>query len=203
MKINVSVTGKNLEAAFAGESMAHMKYRYFAKLAREMGDEETARAFEETMNQEIAHALGHLDRSAIHAGRREDAASVRLLSVRALESEHRRVPRGAEGRGPARRSASYDRAGTDGRERARVDAPSRRVGARSHENAPSVFSHRFARPSGHTRAEAAQGVVHCRARAPWFHAACAHIETSLTSMLRLDARPPPRARSRSRDGARA
>jgi rubrerythrin len=61
MKINVTVTGKNLEAAFAGESMAHMKYRYFAKLAREMGDEETARAFEETMNQEIAHALGHLD----------------------------------------------------------------------------------------------------------------------------------------------
>lgn len=61
MKINVTVTGKNLEAAFAGESMAHMKYRYFAKLAREMGDEETAKAFEETMNQEIQHALGHLD----------------------------------------------------------------------------------------------------------------------------------------------
>lgn len=61
MKINVTVTGKNLEAAFAGESMAHMKYRYFARLAREMGDEETAKAFEETMNQEIAHALGHLD----------------------------------------------------------------------------------------------------------------------------------------------
>ena len=27
----------NLEAAFAGESMAHIKYRYFAKLAREAG----------------------------------------------------------------------------------------------------------------------------------------------------------------------
>ena len=38
----------NLEAAFAGESMAHIKYRYFAKLAREMGDELTARTFEET-----------------------------------------------------------------------------------------------------------------------------------------------------------
>ena len=61
MKINVTVTGKNLEAAFAGESMAHMKYRYFAKLAREMGDEDTARAFEETASQEIQHALGHLD----------------------------------------------------------------------------------------------------------------------------------------------
>ena len=51
----------NLEAAFAGESMAHIKYRYFAKLAREMGDEATARTFEATADQEIMHAFGHLD----------------------------------------------------------------------------------------------------------------------------------------------
>jgi len=51
----------NLEAAFAGESMAHVKYRYFAKLARAMGDELTARTFEETADQEILHAFGHLD----------------------------------------------------------------------------------------------------------------------------------------------
>lgn len=51
----------NLEAAFAGESMAHIKYRYFAKLAREMGDEETARTFEATADQEVMHAFGHLD----------------------------------------------------------------------------------------------------------------------------------------------
>lgn len=56
-----SVTIKNLEAAFAGESMAHIKYRYFAKLAREAGDEDTAKIFEETANQEVAHAFGHLD----------------------------------------------------------------------------------------------------------------------------------------------
>jgi rubrerythrin len=56
-----SVTIHNLEAAFAGESMAHIKYRYFARLAREAGDEETARTFEETANQEVAHAFGHLD----------------------------------------------------------------------------------------------------------------------------------------------
>lgn len=61
MKINITVTGKNLEAAFAGESMAFMKYSYFAKLAREMGDEATAKAFEETAQQEIQHAFGHLD----------------------------------------------------------------------------------------------------------------------------------------------
>lgn len=51
----------NLEAAFAGESMAHIKYRYFAKIARAAGDEEVARVFEETANQEVQHALGHLD----------------------------------------------------------------------------------------------------------------------------------------------
>lgn len=51
----------NLEAAFAGESMAHIKYRYFAKIAREMGDEETARTFEATADQEVMHAFGHLD----------------------------------------------------------------------------------------------------------------------------------------------
>ena len=54
-------TMANLEAAFAGESMAHIKYRYFARIAREAGDEETARVFEETANQEVQHALGHLD----------------------------------------------------------------------------------------------------------------------------------------------
>lgn len=56
-----SVTIKNLESAFAGESMAHIKYRYFAKLCRAAGDEETARAFEETADQEVMHAFGHLD----------------------------------------------------------------------------------------------------------------------------------------------
>jgi rubrerythrin len=54
-------TLQNLESAFAGESMAHVKYRYFAKLARAAGDEETARTFEETADQEILHAFGHLD----------------------------------------------------------------------------------------------------------------------------------------------
>ena len=56
-----SITVKNLEAAFAGESMAHIKYRYFARLAREQGDEATARIFEDTADQEVQHAFGHLD----------------------------------------------------------------------------------------------------------------------------------------------
>ena len=54
-------TMENLESAFAGESMAHIKYHYFAKLARLAGDEETAKAFEETADQEVQHAFGHLD----------------------------------------------------------------------------------------------------------------------------------------------
>ncbi|MDR3391388.1 MAG: rubrerythrin family protein [Sulfuriferula sp.] len=56
-----SVTVKNLEAAFAGESMAHIKYMYFAKMCRAAGDEATARVFEETAAQEVMHAFGHLD----------------------------------------------------------------------------------------------------------------------------------------------
>lgn len=56
-----SVTIQNLEAAFAGESMAHIKYRYFAKISREMGDEATAQIFEATADQEVMHAFGHLD----------------------------------------------------------------------------------------------------------------------------------------------
>jgi rubrerythrin len=50
-------TIQNLESAFAGESMAHIKYRYFAKLARAAGDIETAEIFEATADQEVMHAL--------------------------------------------------------------------------------------------------------------------------------------------------
>ena len=57
----MSVTLKNLESALAGESMAHIKYRYFAKLAREEGFEEIAKHFEHTADQEILHAWGHLE----------------------------------------------------------------------------------------------------------------------------------------------
>jgi rubrerythrin len=56
-----SVTIQNLESAFAGESMAFIKYRYFAKLCREAGDVETAQVFESTAEQELLHAFGHAD----------------------------------------------------------------------------------------------------------------------------------------------
>jgi rubrerythrin len=57
----MSITIKNLESALAGESMAHIKYRYFAKIAREEGFEEVAKHFEHTADQEILHAWGHLE----------------------------------------------------------------------------------------------------------------------------------------------
>ena len=56
-----SVTIKNLEAAFAGESMAHIKYLYFARICRAAGDIESAQVFEATAAQEVQHAFGHLD----------------------------------------------------------------------------------------------------------------------------------------------
>lgn len=61
MKTTESITVKNIEAAFAGESMAHIKYLYFAGIARAHGDVETARVFEETAAQEVQHAFGHID----------------------------------------------------------------------------------------------------------------------------------------------
>ena len=57
----MSITTKNLESALAGESMAHIKYRYFAKIAREEGYEEVAKHFEHTANQELLHAWCHLE----------------------------------------------------------------------------------------------------------------------------------------------
>jgi len=57
----MSITIKNLEEALAGESQAHIKYRYFAQIAREQGYEEVARHFEHTADQELQHAWGHLE----------------------------------------------------------------------------------------------------------------------------------------------
>ena len=57
----MSVTLKNLESALAGESMAHIKYRYFAKIAMDEGYEEVAKHFWKTADQELLHAWGHLE----------------------------------------------------------------------------------------------------------------------------------------------
>ncbi len=51
-----SRTEANLMAAFAGESQARNKYTYYASKAREEGYEQIANLFEETANNEKAHA---------------------------------------------------------------------------------------------------------------------------------------------------
>lgn len=57
----MSATLANLGSALAGESQAHIKYRYFARIAREEGHEDIAQHFEHTADQELLHAWGHLE----------------------------------------------------------------------------------------------------------------------------------------------
>ena len=52
-------TEKNLEAAFAGESMARNKYTYFANVAKKEGYEQIAALFQETADNEREHAKLH------------------------------------------------------------------------------------------------------------------------------------------------
>ena len=49
-------TEANLHAAFAGESMARAKYSYYASAARKEGYETIAGIFQETADNELAHA---------------------------------------------------------------------------------------------------------------------------------------------------
>ncbi|MDD6394730.1 MAG: rubrerythrin family protein [Firmicutes bacterium] len=49
-------TEANLQAAFAGESQARNKYTYYAEKAKQDGYEQIARIFEETADNEKAHA---------------------------------------------------------------------------------------------------------------------------------------------------
>lgn len=51
-----SKTWKNLETAFAGESQASMKYRYFASKAKKEGFEQISAIFTETSDNEKEHA---------------------------------------------------------------------------------------------------------------------------------------------------
>jgi rubrerythrin len=53
------MTKANLEAAFAGESQAHMKYKIFADQAKEAGYPEIARLFTAISFAEQVHATNH------------------------------------------------------------------------------------------------------------------------------------------------
>ncbi len=56
MDIKGTKSEKNLWAAFIGESQARNKYTYFAAIARKEGNEQIARVFEATANNEKEHA---------------------------------------------------------------------------------------------------------------------------------------------------
>jgi rubrerythrin len=61
-------TLKNLETAFAGESMARNKYTYYASAARKEGFNQIADIFEETASNEKEHAklwFKWLDRKSV------------------------------------------------------------------------------------------------------------------------------------------
>jgi len=54
------MTKENLEAAFAGESQAHMKYLAFAAKAEQEGKPNIARLFTAIAHAEQVHAINHL-----------------------------------------------------------------------------------------------------------------------------------------------
>ena len=56
MELKGSQTEKNLQEAFAGESMARNKYTYFASRAKKDGYVQISKIFEETANNEKEHA---------------------------------------------------------------------------------------------------------------------------------------------------
>ena len=59
MNLKGTKTEKNLNEAFAGESMARNKYTYFASVARNEGYEQIAAIFLETAENEREHAKIH------------------------------------------------------------------------------------------------------------------------------------------------
>ncbi|MBN1483635.1 MAG: rubrerythrin family protein [Chloroflexia bacterium] len=54
------MTKANLEAAFAGESQAHMRYQIFADMAEKEGMPNIARLFRAISQAELVHARSHL-----------------------------------------------------------------------------------------------------------------------------------------------
>ncbi|WP_297523363.1 rubrerythrin [uncultured Clostridium sp.] len=55
-KLNGTKTAENLMKSFAGESQARNRYTFYSVVAKQEGYEEIAKVFEETADQERAHA---------------------------------------------------------------------------------------------------------------------------------------------------
>ncbi|MCR4963110.1 MAG: rubrerythrin family protein [Firmicutes bacterium] len=83
MELKGSKTEANLQAAFAGESMARNKYTYYASRAKKDGYEQIAAIFTETANNEKEHAK--LWFKALHDGGVPDTVT-NLLDAAAGEN---------------------------------------------------------------------------------------------------------------------
>jgi len=99
MQNTKSPTIQNLEAAFAGESMAHIKYMWFARQCRKVGDEATAKVFEDTARRRCCTPSA--TRTAVRR-RDDDPAKCLQYAIEAKPRVHRDVsqvpPRGDAGR---------------------------------------------------------------------------------------------------------
>lgn len=97
-------TKKNLEEAFAGESMARNKYDYFASVFRKAGYVQIANIFEETARNEKEHAklwakqLGYIHESlednlqaAIDGENYEHVSMYPRMEQEALEEGHKDI----------------------------------------------------------------------------------------------------------------
>jgi rubrerythrin len=91
-----SKTKKNLEEAFAGESMARNKYTYFASVAKNAGFVQMANLFEETANNEKEHAklwakelelIGDTEKNLDEAIKGEHYENTEMYVRMALEAE--------------------------------------------------------------------------------------------------------------------
>ena len=74
MELKGSRTEANLMSAFAGESMAHVKYTYYASQAKKDGYQEIAEIFEETAKNEIEH--GKIWFKLLHCGIQETKSNL-------------------------------------------------------------------------------------------------------------------------------
>jgi rubrerythrin len=79
-------TQENLLKAFAGESQARNRYTIFAKMARKENLEWIARVFEETADQERAHAEEEYEMISEPVVTTEDTLSIKPFSKNTLEN---------------------------------------------------------------------------------------------------------------------
>lgn len=95
-KYSGTKTEKNLQEAFAGESMARNKYTYFASVAKKAGYEQIASLFLKTADNEKEHAklwfkelgeLGDTPTNLLHAAEGENAEWTDMYERMAKEAE--------------------------------------------------------------------------------------------------------------------